>query len=593
APTGPDLTLTTVDTNTYEPLLGCTIGEIGSVAAGMHMCQGRAPLVPAPSATAARYRLVDTVVPSARDKDETSLFDGIDTSLMSLARFAGTRQPDGLVRGLAVLSSHVAAAREALGKDGPAATLPELVAGLAAVRGLRAELPSLVSSDDGRYEIDSRLNIKEEQFQDALILAHSLRIDATANDGLIVAGQPVAITVAVANRGPGEIGVRGVTLMGFHDQAACGPAVSSMAAPFSCVAQARIPAQAMLTSPYWERPENAGRAVFPAGAPFGLPFRPTPFTAVLELEIAGARVTHTLPVQFRYAGAGLVGEKRMELKVVPAFAVSVSPKIAVLPLPAAAPRASAASQSEDRLREVRVTVVNGLKGAASATVRLKTPAGWRVTPTTAAVAFTREDESVTSRFTVAPPAHVTPGDVDITAEVASAQPSSIDGSPTTFSTGYQVIEYPHIHRRHKLAPAIATLKVMDVAVAPALSVGYVMGVGDLMPPALQQLGARLTLLDDDELAWGDLAKYDAIVTGVRAYEHREDLKANNDRLLKYVENGGTVIVQYNKTEFNQAQFGPYPIRVSNNRVADELAPVTVLVPDHPVFNYPNKIGSSA
>src|ERR1039457_5256947 len=86
-------------------------------------------------------------------------------------------------------------------------------------------------------------------------------------------------------------------------------------------------------------------------------------------------------------------------------------------------------------------------------------------------------------------------------------------------------------------------KVIDVKIAPAISAGYISGVGDQVPPAIQQLGARLTFIDQDELAWGDLSKYDVIVTGVRAYERRSDLRAYNHRLLDYVERGGTVVVQ--------------------------------------------------
>jgi len=123
-----------------------------------------------------------------------------------------------------------------------------------------------------------------------------------------------------------------------------------------------------------------------------------------------------------------------------------------------------------------------------------------------------------------------------------------------------------------------------------LSVGYVNGVGDQVPPAIEQLGAKLTFIDQDELAWGDLSKYNVIVTGVRAYERRADLRAYNRRLLDYVEQGGTVLVQYNKFEFNQSQYGPYPASVSGNRVSDESVPVKVLVPAHPAFNYPNRVG---
>jgi hypothetical protein len=104
------------------------------------------------------------------------------------------------------------------------------------------------------------------------------------------------------------------------------------------------------------------------------------------------------------------------------------------------------------------------------------------------------------------------------------------------------------------------------------------------------LGARLTFISPEELAWGDLSKYNVIVTGVRAYERRADLRAYNRRLLEYAEHGGVVIVQYNKMEFNREEYGPYPAKVSGNRVTDETAPVKLLAPDDPVFHYPNEIG---
>jgi hypothetical protein len=101
------------------------------------------------------------------------------------------------------------------------------------------------------------------------------------------------------------------------------------------------------------------------------------------------------------------------------------------------------------------------------------------------------------------------------------------------------------------------------------------------------------MIGPDELAAGDLSQYDVIMTGVRAYERRPDLRANNHRLIEYVAAGGTLLVQYNKFEFNRAQFGPYPAKVGPDRVTDESSRVEVLVPDHPVFRSPNPIGSDA
>ena len=183
------------------------------------------------------------------------------------------------------------------------------------------------------------------------------------------------------------------------------------------------------------------------------------------------------------------------------------------------------------------------------------------------------------------PAQVKTGEYTVRAIVTSAASGA-----QRFSSGYQEIEYPHVQRRQVIKPAETLLKVVDVKVAPNLSVGYVNGVGDQVPPAIEQLGAKLSFIEQDELAWGDLSKYDVIVTGVRAYERRNDLRAYNRRLLDYAERGGTVIVQYNKYEFNQSQFGPYPASVSGNRVSDENVPVKMLVPNHPAFTYPNRIG---
>ncbi len=89
------------------------------------------------------------------------------------------------------------------------------------------------------------------------------------------------------------------------------------------------------------------------------------------------------------------------------------------------------------------------------------------------------------------------------------------------------------------------------------------------------------MISPDELAWGDLSRYDVIMTGVRAYERRADLRAYNQRLLDYARAGGTVIVQYNKFEFNDAQYGPYPAKVGRERVTDENAELKLLAPTAP------------
>jgi alpha-galactosidase-like protein len=312
-------------------------------------------------------------------------------------------------------------------------------------------------------------------------------------------------------------------------------------------------------------------------------------------EVFGA-----VPVQYRYSGDIFSGEKRSDLLVVPALSVRVSPEVAIIPASSlrqpstagrggrrGAPPAAAASSaclagaSCEGGREVRVTVVNGSPGASESTVSLDLPDGWTATPPQLGLKLARSDESQTLRFLVKPPLGAKAGEYRVRALVKQGD--------ATFDRGYQVIEYPHIRRQHIYEAASTTIKVIDVNTIPNLTIGYVMGVGDQVPPAIEQLGARVEFVSPDDLAWGNLSRFDAIVTGVRAYERRADLRANNNRLLDYVNNGGTLIVQYNKFEFNEAQYGPYPAKVSNDRVTDEHAPVKVLNENSPLLNAPNRI----
>jgi hypothetical protein len=281
------------------------------------------------------------------------------------------------------------------------------------------------------------------------------------------------------------------------------------------------------------------------------------------------------PLQFRYDSV-LAGEKRMEVSVVPALSVRLSPEIVVFP------SATAVGTGTARARDVQVVVTNQRKGAAAGTVMLGVPQGWRVTPAQAPVTFAREDEEMSVQFSVSPPGEAGPSEEAITARVT-------DGAGA-YDTGYDVVEYPHTQRRHVPKAATAKVKVIDVRVASGVRVGYIVGVGDQVPQALMQLGASVDFITPAQLASGDLSQYTAIVTGVRAYERRPDLRANNQRLIAYAEAGGTVIVQYNKFEFNEAQYGPYPAKVSSARVTDENAPIEVLVPSDPVFVTPNQLG---
>jgi LmbE family N-acetylglucosaminyl deacetylase len=582
--------LVPVDSTVYDSLLGRTYSEIGSEGRAMHKCQGMGQLLPLPGPFVVKYQLVATVLPGGADRDEQTLTEGLDLSLGGLAAFAGAQPPAPLAKGLGEIAGSVRAADEHLRASGPDATVPDLARGLIATRGLLAYLDRSAADlrPDAAYEIAFRLRQTERKFEQALVLAQGLRLEALADDGIVVPGESVKLSLVLANRGGHAVRVSSLGVLGGFGERDLGCKSPGDAVPgqiVKCDGSATVPPDARITEPYWHRAGEAGRYTIDGDAPFGLPFRPTPFTVTFTLDFGGAEVRATIPAQYRYEGNIFSGEKRMTLHVVPHVTLRTSPAIAIRPHPAerrvptgTIPRGGG---SADASRQIAITVTNNTTGVLETDVRLEAPDGWTVTPASRHVSFTRADEADTVRFAVTAPAAVATGRWEIRA-VAQA-----DGR--RFDRGYQAVEYPHIERRHVFEPAVTALAVIDVSLPDSLSVGYVMGVGDQVPPALEQLGARVVPLVEAALASGNLSRFDAIVTGVRAYERRRDLRAYNHRLIEYAEAGGTVVVQYNKYEFNQAQYGPFPAKVSNDRVTDEHSPVTVLVPDHPVFNAPNRI----
>ncbi len=565
-----------ISTSAFDPLLGRTYSELGLEARSMHKCQGTSQLLLLPGETRPRgYRLTDSVIgqPGVAPGD---LFDGIDTTLAGLASYAGTQPAPDLTSGLAAISETVTAASRAVETGGPGAAAAPLARGLAALRGLRDKLRALTVDEAARYEIDFRLAQKEPQFEDALLLTHGVRVEALADDGTVVAGQPVKVNVVAGNNGAADVTLNAVTFAGFNGTpAACTGAVRPSGA-VSCTADLTV-GKAPFSTPYWTPRIDSARYDFDPDVPFGVPFRPSPFVATFAFTVSGAQITIRRPVEFRYSDL-YAGEKRMELQVVPPFNVRVAPEIAIVSSSAAVTTRGASSRTID------VAITNNVRGKVAATASLKAPDGWRVAPATVPLNFGRAEDSMTVSFTVTPPARTAAGDYTVEASVTAS-----DGSQSS-TAGYDVVEYPHIHRRHVIDPARTRVKAIDVKIAPGLDVGYIMGVGDQVPAAIQQLGADVHFIDGRELASGNLSRYNVIVTGVRAYERRPDLRANNNRLLEYVRNGGVVLVNYNKLEFNDAQYGPYPAKNGMERITDENAPVEVLTRSHPVFNVPNRIG---
>jgi hypothetical protein len=230
----------------------------------------------------------------------------------------------------------------------------------------------------------------------------------------------------------------------------------------------------------------------------------------------------------------------------------------------------------------RVAVeIRALSSAATGAVRLDAGSTWRISPNAHEFSIPEHGLQQTVYFDVVPPPAASSQDVRAIATVGRT-----DVSSTTTT-----IDYPHIEPQTVTEAAVSRFVRADVKVL-SRRIGYVMGAGDEIPQALQQIGCEVTLLTSEDLAHGDLSRFDAIVTGVRAWNVREDLRANRRRLFDYAAAGGTVVVQYNVMKPPPGEVAPRPIEISHDRVSVEDAPVHIMDPESPLLRVPNRITES-
>jgi hypothetical protein len=161
----------------------------------------------------------------------------------------------------------------------------------------------------------------------------------------------------------------------------------------------------------------------------------------------------------------------------------------------------------------------------------------------------------------------------------------------TYSEGYTLVTRDDLASAYYYQPALQRVSIAEVKIPKELKVAYIPGAGDEIPAVLQQIGISTAIIPAEKLANENLASYGTIVLGIRAYDTQKDVTTNNKKLLDYVSNGGTLIVQYNASvgDFNGGHFTPFPLQLSRGRVSVEEAPVEILAPDDSIFRSPNQI----
>jgi LmbE family N-acetylglucosaminyl deacetylase len=570
-----------LQTGVFDPALGRSYFEIAMEGRTQHKTQEMgAPLLRGVQASA--LRAVETAVtPAAPATGETSVFDGIDVSVRGLARLAGL--PDGtLAEPLGVMDEAARRALADLDVRDPSAVVATLARGLTAARGARASLASLQADADAKAEADFLLAQKVRQFEDALVHASGVTFDAVSQTETLVPGATTTVSVRafVPEGSPVTVGTMSVAAPGWAiaDTEPPTPPPGNMYARLfreqpSAVVHKTItaPGDARPTQPYWLEERGTGDVfTWAPQGPKSVPLAPPLVEGLLALTVGGVPVEVRTPVQFRTVDP-VRGELRRPLAVVPALSVAITPGLEIVKL-----------SQRTAARDVTVRVDSHASTAVDGDVVLDLPPGWTSDPVSVPVSIARAGEGVTARFRVTPAATASVGPYRIAARARAGG--------RTYTERLRVLAYPHIQTHRMYEPAVLDVQVIDLDVAP-LTLGYIMGTGDEVPVGLRLMGVDVTLLTPTDVASGDLARFDAIMVGVRASEVRPDFVANISRLHDYVRDGGTLVVQEQHEIYTSRNLAPFPGEIGS-RVTDEEAPVTILQPTHPVFTFPNRIGPS-
>ena len=541
----------------YNPLIGLTYVQISRVGLGHQKSQSGGTGLPPAEAEMTPYHRFASLV-SVPDK-ESSFFDGIDVSLAGIASLAQGGDAAFLTHGLSQINSLVEKSMSSFSAQHPEAIASTLAEGLKKTNDLIEKVAGSNLTADSKADVTHDLKVKQAQFENAL--AESLGISVLATLApekepsgpfarffrneptfqVAIPDQKFWVKIHATNPTNLPVELKSAVLESPKDESwtidpatqTGGTLKGNQSADVRFTVRAA--ANASFTRPYFTRP-SIEQAYYDIQEPKYLsrPLSPYPLSARVQFVFDGVPFEMAQVVQSveRVTGPGAVLEP---LIVAPAISVSISPQAGIVPL-------------DSKSFEVTVNIHSNVKGPATGTVKLDLPEGWKAPQEEFSTSKDGDDQALTF--------HVTPAGL-IEKSYAITAVATYDGHE--YKEGYHTIGYPGLRPYNLYRASTYRTTGTDVKVAPDLNIGYIVGAGDEIPQSLVNLGIAVHFLSAEDLAAGNLSKFDAIILGVRTYAVREDLKNYNARILDYVKNGGVVIVQYNTQEYDH-NYGPLSLQ---------------------------------
>lgn len=517
---------------TYYASLGKSNQEIAALSRSRHQSQGF-------GSTGTRGEEDEYIefLKGEMPKDKTNLFEGIDTTW-------------NRIKGGKAIGDILYAVEKNFDFKNPAASVAELVKAYSLIEKL----------EDKHWKF-----VKLEEIKKIIAACTGLYLEAVTDVQEITPGSTLKVKWEAINRSDIVMNLEGIGAVPIYKhqgEQKIRPLQTNVSLTETITLD--LPNNFDLTNAYWlNQTGTNGMYRVDNQEEIGLPDVIRNAKVGFWININNVTIPFERLVVYKY-NDDVKGEVYQPLDIVPLVTSSVAEKVYIF--------------NSDRSKTVSVKIKAG-KDNISGNAKLEVPQNWKVTPTEIPFNIDKKGQETIIVFTVTPSSEASEISIKSVITVGDRE----------FDKEKIDINYSHIYKQMVLKTAEA--KAIRVKIKTKNEkIAYLMGAGDEVPKSLTQMGYEVTILKPEEISAERLQNFDVVMTGIRAYNVVNALAYKQRLLLDFVQNGKTMIVQYNTLDdLVTKDMSPFPIKLSRDRVTEENAEVRFLAPNHPVLNYPNKI----
>jgi LmbE family N-acetylglucosaminyl deacetylase len=516
-----------LDINTYYPLQGLSNNEISALSRSQHQSQGFGNI----GSRGEKAEYIEFI--KGEPMQDKNPFSGIDTSWK--------RNPEGEAIGL-ILGK----VEKEFDFKNPWKSVPQLL-----------EAKTLIEAIEDNFWRDQ----KRKEIKTIIEACLGLFVEARTEHAYTNPGENTEVTFEFINRSPELVELKSVT---YNNQTInVRPRILNTSINHNVSRQLTINSEENFTTPYWlKNTPKVGLYTVEDQNLIGLPETPKPVNFTFQFEINGTPFQVEKPLVYKYQDP-VKGEVYQDFEILPKASLNLDKSTYIF------------KNSNPKTIEVSLKAyAETLKGR----LKLDVPKAWKIEPKHYDVTLKKLGEQKTFTFEIQPNSF---GEVDVS--------PLFKVKDEVLSHKISTLAYDHIGTHTFVSTSKAKLVNLNLNLSPK-KIAYVVGAGSSIPSHLEDIGYEVAMVQPKEISKELLSTFEVVIMGIRAYNIHDELKFKQDILFQFVEDGGTLIVQYNKNRGLKTQhLAPYPMQVSRDRVTEEDAEVSFINPKHPLLNSPNKI----